>query len=123
LSSGEDVAKIVPESARLKIVKKEQGAVVKVDAFPFTRYGTLAATVMTTRSRIASALFATLLVSFLDAAAFRPATASRRRSRKTGVLPIRFLHNAEMIQILYCLIYHHAAMPLLFTNLVLIETR
>jgi hemolysin D len=56
LSSGEDVAKIVPEGARLKIeaylankdigfVKKNQGAVVKVDAFPFTRYGTLTATV------------------------------------------------------------------------------
>ncbi|MCW2318209.1 hemolysin D [Rhodoblastus acidophilus] len=56
LGSGEDVAKIVPEGARLKIeaylankdigfVKKGQAAVVKVDAFPFTRYGSLAATV------------------------------------------------------------------------------
>jgi hemolysin D len=56
LSSGEDVAKIVPEGASLKIeaylankdigfVKKGQGAVVKVDAFPFTRYGALSATV------------------------------------------------------------------------------
>jgi len=56
LSSGEDVAKIVPEGASLKIeaylankdigfVKKDQGAVVKVDAFPFTRYGALTATV------------------------------------------------------------------------------
>jgi hemolysin D len=56
LTSGEDIAKIVPEGASLKIeaylankdigfVKKGQTAVVKIDAFPFTRYGTIRARV------------------------------------------------------------------------------
>jgi hemolysin D len=56
IGGGEDVMRIVPDGAALQIeaylantdvgfVTNEQKAVVKVDAFPFTRYGTINATV------------------------------------------------------------------------------
>lgn len=56
LTSGEDVMRIVPRDARLEIeaylankdvgfVKPGQQAVIKLEAFPFLRYGTISATV------------------------------------------------------------------------------
>jgi hemolysin D len=56
VSSGEELMRIVPQGAALEIecylpnrdagfVKPGQQAVVKIESFPFTRYGTLAATV------------------------------------------------------------------------------
>ncbi len=56
LGSGDELLRIVPEGAQLEIecylankdvgfVKPGQNAVVKIESFPFTRYGTLPATV------------------------------------------------------------------------------
>ena len=57
VSAGEELMRIVPESSELEIecyvenkdigfVKKDQPAIVKIESFPFTRFGTLDATVI-----------------------------------------------------------------------------
>ena len=83
VGSGEELMRIVPEDATLEIecylankdigfVKPGQNAVVKIESFPFTRYGTLSATV----TRVASDA-----IPEPDASHMKATARSRRKTR------------------------------------------